>query len=190
MAQDLPMKTIPNAKITLGYFGGYLPVHRGIEDLVHMVRNDERFELKLGGFNIAGGNLPDGLMPCNRIKNIGTYSHEELPGICEDVDIYVGLYYSSNRLHMYATPNKYYEHLALGIPFLTSKRTPFSDAVLELNTGWVVDDGIEALAVWANELRCEEIQSKAINCKKAWSALYENYYIKIRTAITGELGII
>lgn len=60
-------------------------------------------------------------------------------------DLLYAMYYTSNANHIYAAPNKFYESLLLNKPILTNTGTLMSDIVAKYNTGYVINEGKDAL---------------------------------------------
>ena len=144
---DLPRR-VQDGNLVLGYFGQLEARYRGIEDLLALTAQTPWLEFWIAGVGELREQIITLAQTCNRIKFLDGFSQEELPRLTAGIDIYVGLYYSSKHLHRYATPNKYYEHLYLGRPLLTSAETPFAQDVVTHATGWAVEDGCQALAEW------------------------------------------
>ena len=134
-------------QLTLGYFGT-IEYHRGIEDLLQFVKTHPNTRLLIGGRGPLTELVKSEAQTCDRIQFTGEYLPHQLHELVRHVDVYCSLYYKSKALHLFAAPNKYYEHLALGIPILMSASTPYASDVLQNGTGWVVTDGLSAIENW------------------------------------------
>jgi glycosyltransferase involved in cell wall biosynthesis len=162
-------------RIVLGYFGG-LTHHRGIEDILRLVKENNRLCLVIGGLGALEGLVKTASSECNRIEYVGLFSYDQLPSLMDRTNITIGLYYKSLELHRYACPNKYYEHMCFGKPLLTSEHIPCASSVVCNNSGWVVDDGYEALRKWSNEILPHDILKKGQCAITSWGSFYANYY--------------
>jgi len=159
--------------ITLGYFGT-LEEHRGLEDLIELVKRNNKLRLIVGGRGSLDGFVDAAVSTCNRIAFIGAFRQEDLLRLIKDVDVYCSLYYKSKRLHAMAAPNKYFEHLLFGIPILISSGVVYAIDVLANKTGWLVDDGLDNLQCWYNhvEKSSSEIKSFSNNAMQLWRDKY------------------
>lgn len=159
--------------ITLGYFGT-LDEHRGLEDLIELVRRNKKLRFIIGGRGLLADYVNAAMLTCNRIVFIGAFKHEGLLELVKDVDVYCSLYYKSKKLHAMAAPNKYFEHLLFGIPILISSGVVYADDVLANQTGWLVDDGLENLQFWCNHIEKSgsEIKLFSTNAMQLWRDKY------------------
>lgn len=167
------------ASMTFGYFGT-LEEHRGLEDLVTLVNANPSTRLKIGGRGPLGEWINRVANLCGRIEFCGSYTVTDLPHLVADVDVYCSLYYQSKPLHRYAAPNKFFEHMALGIPVLMSSSTPYANEVLANRTGWVVDDGLDALQNWYETYNSDvaEFALAANHAQAIWNKNYKNWLSK------------
>lgn len=164
-----------NTKIKIGYFGVLEKKHRGIEHLVNSIAERNNLELHIIGY----GPLADFISNQSN-KNIifyGSASLREGLSIMSKMDIIVGMYYKDILNHLYAAPNKYYEHLMLGKAFLTTKDIPPGIKTEKFNTGWSIPEGADSLNDFFDSLVNKElIKIKSINAKNLWENYYKNYY--------------
>lgn len=172
---------LPGSPITLAYVGVLEVRNRGIENLLEFVSKDKRFELQIAG---VGANMEilveSYCKKCERIKYYGKVSYNHALNIMNNAHFIVALYYQSDPLHKYASPNKYYESLYLGKPLITSNNTLVGLQVVEGNTGYVVDDNLESLETLfddvASESFIEGYKVKARNCMNLWKCKYLTYF--------------
>ena len=164
------------ASMTFGYFGT-LEAHRGLEDLVTLVKTNPYTRLKIGGRGPLTEWINQAAYLCGRIEFCGSYTVSELPGLVYDVDVYCSLYNESKPLHRYAAPNKFFEHMALGVPVLMSSGTPYADDVLANETGWVLDDGLVALQSWYEmyKFNAGVFELAANKAQATWVKHYKNW---------------
>ena len=162
--------------MTFGYFGT-LETHRGLEDIVKLAMENEAVRFKVGGRGVLEPFIRTARASCPRIEFVGEYLPADLPGLTRSVDVYCSLYYSSKKLHCYAAPNKFFEHLALGLPVLMSANTPYAKDVVEGETGWVIEDGYEALQAWFADTHLYKtaFESAGENAQKKWQSSYQNW---------------
>lgn len=164
-------------KITLGYFGSLEAKHRGIEDVVEAVINKDDFTLLIAGY----GELSEYLLNVSssypdKIKFYGRLNSDEGLKLMRQCDIYVGLYYKTNINHLWAAPNKYYEHLMLGIPLLTTLETPPGVKVENLKTGWAIDEGVSEIIEMLESVARDEICQRGNKAFEVWCEKYSDYY--------------
>jgi len=166
--------------LVLGYFGGLEP-HRGLEDLIALVRADERLALRVAGHGSLSALIQRAAGECSRIVFSGAFRSERLPHLVGDVHVYCSLYYGSKPLHEHACPNKFYEHLALARPILISRRVPMAADVLAHRTGWVVDgDDAAAIAEQLAHIDAAAVAERASNAARLWQQSYVGYYSRVR----------
>lgn len=163
-------------QLTFGYFGT-IETHRGIEDLLQFVKAHPNTRLLIGGRGPLTDLVIWAAQACDRIQFAGEYLPEQLHQLTRGVDVYCSLYYKSKALHLFAAPNKYYEHLALGLPILISACTPFAPYVQSYQTGWAIDDGMEALCRWYASVinQPSAFMQASINGNKVWADRYSGY---------------
>jgi glycosyltransferase involved in cell wall biosynthesis len=165
-----------DALMTFGYFGTLEP-HRGLEDLVALVRANTSMRLKIGGRGPLSAWISQAADLFECVEFVGSYVVSDLPELVADVDVYCSLYYQTKPLHQYAAPNKFFEHMALGVPVLISSNTPYANDVLANRTGWVVDDGLDALQCWYDIHKCDKtaFELAANHAQTAWDKHYKNW---------------
>lgn len=175
-----PKNGLTRDRIYLSYVGIFQKKIRGIENLVQMVLEDERFILDIAG---VGDDLDkmikNAANKCERIKYHGKVQYAEALRIMNESDYIVALYYPYSSNHVYASPNKSYEALFLSTPIITSKGTLVGDKVVASNTGYVVDDTLQNLKEIFENFGCdsykEEYYKKCLNCQTLWESTYAHY---------------
>ncbi|PUE09142.1 hypothetical protein B9Z51_09500 [Limnohabitans sp. T6-5] len=165
-----------NNSLTFGYFGT-LESHRGLEDLMTLVSRHANTRLVIGGRGPLSRAIANKASACSRINFVGAFTPADLPSLVSDVDAYCSLYYASKPLHKFASPNKYFEHLALGLPVLMSANTPYAQDVLMNQTGWVVDDGLESLEAWYHKYHNDSLAfyQAAERASNLWADRYAGW---------------
>lgn len=165
--------------MTFGYFGT-LETYRGLEDIVKLAMENEAVRFRVGGRGALEPFIRDASASCARIEFVGEYLPTDLPALTRSVDVYCSLYYSSKTLHRYAAPNKFFEHLALGLPVLMSAKTPYANDVVDDGTGWVIEDGYALLQAWVTEmhLSSDAFECAANNAQKKWRSKYQDWLVR------------
>lgn len=171
-------------KIRLSYVGVFQKKVRGLENLVNMVLQDERFVLEIAGVGDDLENMiQEASKKCERINYHGKVQYTEALKIMNDSDFIVALYYPYMSNHVYAAPNKSYEALFLATPIITSMGTLVGDKVVNSDTGYVVDDTLEGLRSMFENVHTEEFKQgydkKCRNCETRWQNIYSDYKSKI-----------
>lgn len=174
--------------IRLGYFGILERKHRGLENLLQFVGETSSVELVIAGVGPLAELCADAAAKCPRINFLGGMSHGEGMEMLSGVDVIIGMYYLSNRNHKYAAPNKYFEHLMLGKPLLTSRGTLPGDKVERLHTGWAIGDTVDDMRGWLQSLEVSYIEELGKTARYIWVSEYECYTQRL---ISGEyMGVI
>lgn len=171
-------------KIHLAYVGVLQRNIRGIENLVKMVQEDNRFYLEMAG---SGDGLDEELIniasKCDRIKYFGKVDYNKALQMENDADFIVALYYLIAKVHKYASPNKYYESLYLGKPVITSRGTLVGCNVEKYNTGYTIGDTLTDLKDLFDDVDKKdfgvEYRKKKENCVKLWNDIYCDYFTRV-----------
>lgn len=181
--QEVKRKIIVDfpVKIHLAYVGVMQREIRGIENVVELVKNDDRFLFEVAG---TGDGLDEELRQaakeCSRIKYYGKVDYGKALQIESDADFIIAMYYLKAKVHEYASPNKYYESLYLGKPVITTKGTLVGNNVEKYNTGYVIGETVEDIKVLfkdiSSDIFLKEYRKKIQNCDKLWNSTYKDYY--------------
>jgi glycosyltransferase involved in cell wall biosynthesis len=156
---------VEKTNISLSYVG-VLGRDRGIEDVLEFVSKNPIFVLNIAGFGVLQETVK---LYSTNYKNIifhGKVNYKKGIDIMSNSNIIIALYYRSNKNHIFAAPNKYYESLYLGIPILTTKNTLVGDKVTKNQTGYVFDENKENLGDILFNLKGLEL--KSYNCKQTF----------------------
>ncbi|SCK09375.1 glycosyltransferase [Vogesella sp. LIG4] len=165
-----------NIKITLAYVGILEPQHRGLEDLLRVVANRDSVQLLIAGDGGLRKFIEEYASKYEHIRYFGPVGREKAMGILASCDIQVGLYYKTIRNHYFAAPNKYYEHLMMGKPLVTTVGTPPGVKVQLFNTGYALNEGQLPLSSWLNTINPNEIKLKGSNALNLWQSNYSDYF--------------
>ena len=171
-------------EIRLAYVGVLRRNVRGLENLLSMVENDNRFVLDIAG---VGDNFENEIeelaRKCPRVHYFNKVGYDQALSIMINADFIVALYYLKAIVHKYASPNKFYESLYLGRPIITSKDTLVGNNVVKYNTGYVVDDTIEGLKSVFTDINKQEFidkyYKKKENCLSKWKNDYLDYFERV-----------
>ena len=175
-----PVEGLQREKIYLSYVGVFQKEIRGLENLVNMVLQDERFVLDIAGVgDDLDSMIQNATTKCERVHYHGKVQYLDALKIMNDSDFIVALYYPYSSNHVYASPNKSYESLFLSTPIITSKGTLVGDKVIQANTGYVIDDTIEGLHNLFSNAETAEFKhnylTKCANCAAQWKNIYADY---------------
>lgn len=169
-----------NEKVTncdiydIGYFGT-LDSSRGLLELLNF---SKRFNFRVL-FAGMGSLEPEIVIAQEKNSNIsfyGAYGSEELSGLYSKVKFSWAYYTDKELLHKYASPNKFYEHLAFKTPMITNEIVPMSRFVNEFDTGLVISNDLtnDTFFLLADKI-------KKFNSEKSdysiWSKLYSRYSV-------------
>ena len=181
---DFLCQSVPKRKtdrLRIGYLGTLEARHRGLEDLIDVVESNSGLELEIAGCGGLDSYCAAAAARCSRIIKHPALPHEQGLTILRGCDIMAGLYYTSAPNHRFAAPNKYFEHLLLGMPLLTSKGTPPGAKVAEHDTGWAVDDSPDAIAAMLAEALTDRqaLVRKGQNAAHLWRERYADYFEQV-----------
>ena len=90
------------------------------------------------------------------------------------------MYYKTIKNHLYASPNKYFEHLFLGKVLLTTEGTPPGDKVQRYNTGFAIGETEIDISNFIRNIDINTIKQYSINARKIWVEKYNNYQEKLK----------
>lgn len=167
-----------NSIIKIGYFGVLEQKNRGIEDIISSIlSSNNKFELHIVGYGTLEEVITN-LAASNPLKIFfyGAMSSKDGLKVMQKMDILLGFYYRTVPNHLYAAPNKYYEHLMLGKPLLTTFGTPPGDKVEKYNTGWALVEGLESIKLCLSQITRQEIIDKSACAHKLWVDKYQHYF--------------
>ncbi|MGS0498028.1 glycosyltransferase [Pseudoalteromonas mariniglutinosa] len=166
-----------NKPIKICYVGVLESNCRGLENILKAIEG-RRIELHIAGFGGCEQLFKE--TKHNNVFFYGSVDHEKAIELMSSSDVLLGLYYLSNPNHIYASPNKYYEHLFLSKPLITSKGTPPGEKVTLNNSGWVIGDSLnelEELLDWLeNDSNRNNILELGENAGECWKKYYLNYF--------------
>jgi uncharacterized protein (UPF0548 family) len=160
----------------VGYFGVLESHHRGLEDLLAACAGRDDVQLHVAGYGSLAQQFSAAAQTCANIHYYGAMESEAGLGLMAGMDVIVGLYYLSVPNHRYASPNKYYEHLMLGRPLLTTAGTPPGTRVEHDVSGWAVAEGKAPLVQWLEGLDPDAVMKRGARAAQVWNERYASYY--------------
>lgn len=162
-----------SSKLTIGYVG-ILASGRGLENLISYAKANKTICLKIGGFGALESMLQD-VGQFDNITYYGSVPYVKALEILNSADIIYAMYQKTNRNHILAAPNKYYEGLYLGKPIITTAGTIVGDKTLKYQTGFVIEESYDDLADLLINIKDNEIAKLEQNAKALWDNKYSTY---------------
>lgn len=180
-----PRPLVCSGPFRIGYLGTLEPRFRGLEDMLAVVKNRSDVIFEIAGSGALQPLVEASATACPRIRFHGPVRHDEGLALMAGCDVVLGLYYDGVPNHAFAAPNKYYEHLLLGRPMLTSTAAPPGRKVEASQTGWAISDGAAAIAAAIDEMLAApaERRKRGKNAASLWDRNFANYF---ETAIVGD----
>lgn len=173
-------------EICLTYVGILESKHRGLENLLKAVSMHSNVGLIIAGTGELSAFVQEYAIEYDNILYVGRVSPELAHYLLEAVDIHVGFYYTTIPNHIYASPNKYYEHLFYGKAMLTNNDVPPGQLVVEYDTGYVIEQRYDSIISFLNSVRLNDVEIKGGNARVLWEKKYSGYskymkceYVKI-----------
>lgn len=162
-------------KLIISYVG-ILGRHRGLEDLLNVVSKRNDIRLIIAGFGELESLVVRYSARYEQIYFAGKVVYTDGLALMKQSDMVVALYYKTIRNHIYAAPNKYYEALFLGKPLLTTAGTLIGAKTEKYQTGYVIEEGEEAINQCLSDLEKESMQHLASRARRVWREVYQNLW--------------
>jgi len=172
MKQNFNLKN----KYMIGYFGT-LEKERGLVELINYTKK-KNITLLIAG----DGKLKDFIVKSSVNKNIdyiGRYKSVDIGELFQKINFLWAYYSDKIFLHKYASPNKYYEHLAFKTPIIINKYVPQSKLVSEFATGIVIDDNLTDRNLTYMVKKIKAYKYDTLNFS-IWDQKYANYKIILK----------
>lgn len=158
---------------TLAYMGGFSD-NRFLMELLTLAET-EPFNLLIAGYGDKTiMDKCEELKSRPNVKYFGRVNMVDGLNMENAADIVFAMYCKVNPNNVYAAPNKYYEAMLLGKPLVTTKGTLPGDKVERYGTGWAVDEDIEQMRIFLNNLNREDILTKGENASNLWNDQFKN----------------
>lgn len=162
-----------NDKLTISYVG-VLTIDRGLENLIRYAKENQTINLKIAGFGPLEKELQD-ISNHPNITFFGSVKYTEALQLMNSSDIVYAMYQKTNRNHILAAPNKYYEGLYLGKPIITTKGTIVGDKTEKNMTGFVIEESYQDLVNLIESIDEEAISEYSKNARTLWHNKYATY---------------
>lgn len=170
-----------NDKLTIGYVG-ILASGRGLENLINYAKANNNICLKIGGFGALESMLQD-VDQYGNITYYGSVPYVKALEILNSADIVYAMYQKTNRNHILAAPNKYYEGLYLGKPIITTAGTIVGDKTQKYQTGFVIEESYDDLTNLLANIKDSDITELGKHAKVLWDDKYCTYVADFLTNI-------
>lgn len=162
-----------NIRLHLVYVGTLEGTHRALEFIPRIC---DRFKDDLT-FSVAGVGFLKNFFEfeSNKRPNLqffGKLAYHEAKALMANSDCLYGPYLLTTQAHKYASPNKMYEHLALGKPLLTNSGTPVGDLVSKEQSGYIFDGSYEDLVSSIEKMSPAECQQMGEKAMATWQKNY------------------
>lgn len=164
--------------LILSYVGILETEHRGLEDLLRVVSRNPNICFYIAGDGPLRDIIVEYVQKYNNIHYYGPVSSERALSIMAASHIIVGMYYKTIPNHLFASPNKYYEHLMLGKALLTTENTPPGEKVKLYCTGYAIKEGEKALTSWIEGVSIESAKNLGISARLRWEEFYQDYSVE------------
>lgn len=152
--------------LTIAYVGTLEAIHRGLEYLPLLCARYPRIEVVVGGIGQLESLFIDAAKKHANLRFVGKLAYDDALRLMSSADCLYGPYLLTFDHHVYAAPNKMYEHALLGKPLITNSGTPVGDFVLEHETGFLFDGSCEDLERLVGTLDpelCDQVGTRARN---------------------------
>lgn len=178
------LPNIPNYSTKLAYkpigdvltiaYVGVLGIDRGIENLIRYAKENSKINLKIAGFGPLESLLSD-VAKFPNITYYGSVKYRDALEIMNGADIVYAMYQKTNRNHILAAPNKYYEGLYLGKPIITTRGTIVGDKTDKFQTGYVIEESYQDLVELIANITPTDIETRRKNARDLWDNKYSTY---------------
>jgi glycosyltransferase involved in cell wall biosynthesis len=122
-------------------FVGVLQVERGLLDVIDVVAGHPEYSLDLAGFGGDEQAIVSHAAAVPNVTFLGRVDYANALKISAAADVLFALYDPRVPNHRYSSPNKLYEAMMLGKPFLAARGTSIDSIVEEFSMGLVVEYG-------------------------------------------------
>lgn len=174
--------------VVIGYFGT-LDSSRGLDALLNFAASNKHIvRLLIAGDGPESATI---MRAAKRHKNItytGRYVPSDLENLYSQVDFSWAYYDPALKLHKYAAPNKFYEHLCFNCPIIVNDIIPQSFFVQKHETGIVASEvEVADMRSGGNKFveRVKNFQRKDIY--SMWDKFYAGYYDAKKVELTSKI---
>lgn len=162
------IKPFDNNKVTVAYVG-WFGHGRFIDELLDYSENGT-INLLIAGFgmNLIEEHAKRLDKETDNIRFFGKVDYKFGLQILKAADIIYAMYCKSIPNHFFAAPNKFYESMFLGKPILSTKGIPLQDKIERYNTGYTIEEDINELASFFENITKEELKEKGRQAHSKW----------------------
>ncbi len=135
-----------DTSINVVYVGG-LVEHRGLAELIEVASKVPQINFHIAGFGNPAleERIRQYASDYDNIHFWGKVDYELALQLMSEATVLYAMYYKTNRNHIWAAPNKFYESILLEKVIITTEGTLVGDKVKRLQNGFVIEEGSEAL---------------------------------------------
>lgn len=151
IAEDEVEKIDINSQRIKIVYAGSLEDVRLIREMLEIVKEDDRFELHIGGYGLIEEHVKKCAEECDRITFYGKLPYKKVLSLEKSCDIMTAIYDPKVANHKYAAPNKLYEAMMLSKPIIMCKNTGW-DSVVERGMGVLIEYSKEGLGKGLSQL--------------------------------------
>lgn len=158
-----------NDNVTVSYVG-WFGQGRFIQEILDYAANG-KINLLIAGFGMT--SIED---QCKKLSkttdNVRFYGKVDyIYGlqIMKASDLIYAMYCKTVPNHFFAAPNKFYESMLLGKPILSTSGIPLESKIKSIGIGYTIDETIEALNLFFENVSKEDLRIKGENAHKQWS---------------------
>jgi glycosyltransferase involved in cell wall biosynthesis len=162
-----------NGKKTISYVGGFYR-ERFLDELIEVAKAGY-INLNIAGY--GDKDLENKCLSLSEHPNVnyfGKVLYKEGLNIMYNSDLIYAMYCTSNKNHVFAAPNKYYEAMLLGKPIISNAGTILSTKILKNKTGFIITESIDDLKNLILTLNANKVQELSHNARSLWEKTYEN----------------
>lgn len=162
--------TQTNGPLLMVYIGTLEARHRGLEYLPAVCSAlGADIKVVVGGIGELHNYFEDASSRLPNLSYIGQQDYDAALRQMANADCLYGPYLLTTPAHRFASPNKMYEHLALGKPLITNTGTPPAQLVEKAGSGFLFDGSIEDLLRLLRAVDRKECMRVGRQAKMAWT---------------------
>ena len=155
------------------YLGTLEAMHRGLEYIPYLCADyPDRVSFIVGGLGALDDFFTAQAARLDNLNYVGGQPYASALKFMSRADCLYGPYLLSAPAHIYAAPNKMYEHLLLGKPLITSQGTPVADFVEANGTGFIFDGDYETLRELVGHLDHATCAARGAHARHLWTSRY------------------
>lgn len=154
--------------LTIVYVGTLETVHRGLEYLPQLCAKHPGIEVMVGGLGGLEPHFVEAARELDNLRFVGKLAYGDALRLMAGADCLYGPYLLTFDYHVYAAPNKMYEHVLLGKPLITNEGTPVGDFVREHDTGFLFDGSGADLDRLAGTLTRDNCARAGARARRLW----------------------